>query len=93
MDGPHAKTAVADGRLALVGSSNLEPFGLLGNYELDVELEDPAFAGALEEQFQRDLAVSEPVTLQTWTRRPRLQRLSERLSTGLLWLPGRIYSG
>jgi cardiolipin synthase len=35
----HAKTAVADGRWARVGSSNLNVASWLGNYELDVTIE------------------------------------------------------
>jgi CDP-diacylglycerol--glycerol-3-phosphate 3-phosphatidyltransferase/cardiolipin synthase len=52
----HAKTAVADGRWARVGSSNLNLSSLFGNWELDVAIEDPATAEVLEEQFLRDLA-------------------------------------
>jgi cardiolipin synthase A/B len=43
-DGPmlHAKTAVADGRWARVGSTNLNPASWLGNCELDVIVDDDA---------------------------------------------------
>ena len=40
----HAKTAVADGRWARVGSSNLNLASWLGNWELDVAVEDLGFA-------------------------------------------------
>ena len=45
-DGPmlHAKTIVADGRWVRVGSSNLNPSSLIGNYELDVLVEDAVLA-------------------------------------------------
>ena len=36
----HAKTAVADGRWARVGSTNLNVASWMGNYELDVAVED-----------------------------------------------------
>jgi cardiolipin synthase len=39
----HAKTAVADGRWARIGSSHLNISSWLGNYELDVAVEDEAF--------------------------------------------------
>ena len=39
----HAKTAVADGRWARVGSSNLNIASWVGNYELDVLVEDEDF--------------------------------------------------
>ena len=65
-DGPmlHAKTLVADGRWVRVGSSNLNASSLLGNYELDVLIEDPALAAAMEAQFRRDLARSREVQRQ-----------------------------
>lgn len=52
----HAKTAVADGRWARVGSSNLNLSSLFGNWELDVAIEDGGVAAALEDQFLSDLA-------------------------------------
>ena len=42
----HAKTAVADCRWARVGSSNLNIASWMGNYELDVAVDDPKFAQA-----------------------------------------------
>lgn len=54
----HAKTFIADRRLARVGSSNLNVSSLIGNFELDVLVDDPVFVNALEAQFQRDIARS-----------------------------------
>jgi len=51
----HAKTAVADGRWARVGSTNLNLASFIGNYELDVAVEDDAFAAAMERQYRDDL--------------------------------------
>ena len=80
-DGPmlHAKTIVADGRWTRVGSSNLNPSSLLGNWELDVLIEDPALAEAMERQFRLDIARSREVT-----RRPARgpQRISAALPDG-----------
>lgn len=81
-DGPmlHAKTAVVDGRWVRVGSSNLNPASLVGNFELDVLVDDPDLADAMERQFRLDIARSAEVT-----RRPvRLgPRISRRLPTAL----------
>ncbi|MGE0353677.1 MAG: phosphatidylserine/phosphatidylglycerophosphate/cardiolipin synthase family protein [Gemmatimonadales bacterium] len=62
-DGPmlHAKTGVADGRWVRIGTSNLNASSLLGNYELDVLIEDRAFALSMEEQYRRDLTHSAEV--------------------------------
>jgi cardiolipin synthase len=43
----HAKVAVFDGRIACVGSSNIDPFSLLLAREANVFVDDPEFAGEL----------------------------------------------
>jgi len=62
-DGPmlHAKTIVADGRWARIGTSNLNASSLTGNYELDVLVDDSRVAHQLEEQFRRDIARSSEI--------------------------------
>ncbi len=89
----HAKTVVADGALALIGSSNLNPFSFTGNYELDVEIQDPTLAGALERQFLEDLASAREITEEAWRARPAFQRWRERLGAAALWVPYRLYGG
>lgn len=59
----HAKTAVADGRWARIGSSNLNISSWLGNYELDVAVEDEAFARSMERMYLEDLARSTEIVL------------------------------
>jgi cardiolipin synthase A/B len=59
----HAKTAVADGRWARVGSSNLNVSSWLGNCELDVVVEDEAFALEMEEMYLQDLENATEVVL------------------------------
>jgi cardiolipin synthase len=59
----HAKTAVADGRWARVGSSNLNIQSWLGNWELDVAVEDEPFAGQMEDVYLRDLDNATEVVL------------------------------
>lgn len=87
----HAKTVVADARLAIVGSSNLEPWGLLGNHELDVEVQDEEFGGALQRQFLADLERSTEIRYPEWRRRPLGSRLRQGAAAALLWLPVRMY--
>lgn len=59
----HAKTAVADGRWARVGSTNLNIASWLGNRELDAVIEDAAFAVQMEHLYLRDLGNSTEVVL------------------------------
>ncbi|MDE2246563.1 MAG: cardiolipin synthase B, partial [Xanthomonadaceae bacterium] len=66
----HAKTAVADGRWARVGSSNLNLSSWLANLELDAAIDDEDFAGLMTEQYERDLANATEIVLADG-RRPR----------------------
>jgi cardiolipin synthase len=59
----HAKTAVADGQWARVGSSNLNVASWIGNFELDVVVEDVGFANAMERMYLDDLAHATEVVL------------------------------
>jgi cardiolipin synthase len=59
----HAKTAVADAKWARVGSSNLNIQSWLGNWELDVAIEDEAFARHMEQVFLQDLQHATEVVL------------------------------
>jgi cardiolipin synthase len=68
----HAKTAVVDGRWSRVGSSNLNLASFIGNYELDVAVEDRGFAQEMEDMYLRDLESSTEIQLE----RNRIVRLS-----------------
>ena len=59
----HAKTAVADGRWARVGSTNLNVASWLGNFELDVVVEDESFAALMERTYLEDLDNATEVVL------------------------------
>jgi len=59
----HAKTAVADGRWARVGSTNLNLSSWLGNCELDAVVENRIFASEMEEMYLQDLTNATEVVL------------------------------
>ena len=59
----HAKTGIADGRWARVGSTNLNPASWLGNCELDVLVDDEAFGRQMEAMYVEDLANATEVVL------------------------------
>ena len=72
----HAKTAVADSRWARVGSTNLNLTSWIGNWELDVAVEDEPFASAMEAMYLDDLSHATEVVL-TARRRVRLSQQPE----------------
>ncbi len=81
----HAKTAVIDGVLATVGSSNLDWRSIVGNREIDVIVLGDDFGQALEQLFQADLAMARRIELAQWQRRGFGQRFME--SVGRLLEP------
>ena len=91
-DGPmlHAKTAVADGRWARIGSSNLNLASWMGNWELDVAVEDAGFAAEMEAMFREDLEHATEIVLEAsgvHAAQPRPPRRQGRGS------PGRLRAG
>jgi cardiolipin synthase len=91
-DGPmlHAKTIVSDGRWVRIGSSNLNPSSLIGNYELDVLIEDSSLAESMERQFRLDIGRSREVRRRP-LRGPR--RIREALPTALTRAEPELDSG
>ncbi len=59
----HAKTAVADGRWARVGSTNLNIASWISNYELDVAIEDAGCARCMQAIYEDDLANATEIVL------------------------------
>lgn len=59
----HAKTAVADGYWARVGSTNLNLSSWLGNWELDLVVENEEFARRMEEMYLEDLEHATEIVL------------------------------
>ncbi|WP_437926723.1 phospholipase D-like domain-containing protein [Sorangium sp. So ce291] len=92
----HAKTAVADGRWARVGSSNLNVASWLENCEIDVAIEDEEFAGRMQAQFEEDLRGSTEIVLHARRRasqvraRPRQQAGTGRSAAGALRLANTV---
>jgi len=75
----HAKTAVADGSWSRIGSTNLNLNSWVGNWELDVAIEDARIAAEMERHYLEDLDRStEIVTTDHQIR--RRGRLSTRQS-------------
>lgn len=91
----HAKTAVADGRWARVGSTNLNIASWFGNCEMDVVVEDDAFAHQMEHMFSQDLENSTEVFLDAKqkVRAPNQSRHHPRGTKGGRGTSGRAAAG
>ncbi|HEY0711099.1 MAG TPA: phospholipase D-like domain-containing protein [Polyangia bacterium] len=75
----HAKTAVADERWARVGSTNLNIASFMANYELDVAVEDEAFASTVADMYEEDLQHATEIVLAASNRvRPTARRRRRR---------------
>ena len=70
----HAKTAVADGRWARVGSTNANITSWFGNWELDVAVEDEKFGAAMQAMFEKDLQNSTEVVTKSRSKLGTVER-------------------
>jgi cardiolipin synthase len=87
----HAKTAVADGRWARIGSTNLNPASWVSNWELDVVIEDGRIGEEMEQMFLDDLENATEMVLTERQKlapasnpkhRPGARRLRKRIGGG-----------
>jgi cardiolipin synthase len=75
----HSKTAVIDGVLSTVGSSNMDWRSFVDNSELNVIVLGEDFGAEMEAMFNRDRAVSPPIDVRAWNERGLRQRFMEQL--------------
>ena len=73
----HAKTAVIDGVLSTVGSTNLDFWSLLSDDEVNSVVLSHGFAIEMEKMFAGDLAESGQIQWDTWGKRPLWQKIEE----------------
>jgi cardiolipin synthase len=76
----HSKTAVIDGVWSTVGSTNLDWRSFLHNQEVNAIVLGTEFGDHMRDAFQRDLALSEQITLETWRQRSVVVRGQEWLA-------------
>jgi cardiolipin synthase len=76
----HAKTAVIDGVVSTVGSSNLDWRSFTSNDEVNAVVFGEDFGDAMTRMFRQDRANSREITPQAWADRPLLQRAKEALA-------------
>jgi cardiolipin synthase len=66
----HAKTMVIDGRLSVVGSTNLDYRSIEYNCELSAVIRNEQFGRLMRELFANDIRFSKQIALNEWRRRP-----------------------
>ena len=71
----HAKTAVFDDAVAMVGSHNLDALSWRFNLECNIVVVDERFATLVRESFDADCMHASPVELGEWRRRSLFTRL------------------
>jgi len=81
----HAKTAVVDGVVSLVGSSNVDPLSLHRNFELNLVVGCPKTGAAMRALFASDVAKAHQVRLAEWRRRPWIFRAGEAAASLFAW--------
>jgi len=75
----HAKAAVVDTDMAIIGSSNLDNWSLRYNKEINVEVVSRQATEELSQAMLDIQSQSTQITLEAWMKRPLLNRILERL--------------
>ncbi len=73
----HAKSMVIDASYATVGTANIDYRSFFLNYELNLFSRNPRLCHDLEQVFLEDLADSEEIRGEHWSKRPRIDKLAE----------------
>jgi len=83
----HAKTAIIDDQFATIGSYNLDERSQRKNLEVNIAVEDDAFATYVRKWFDRDLENATHMDLYEWRARPLARRGIEYMAYALrkLW--------
>ncbi|ALC80228.1 MULTISPECIES: cardiolipin synthase [Bacillus] len=76
----HAKTIIADDKVASVGTANIDIRSFKLNFEVNAFIYDELKAKELSEIFTEDMNVSRELTLEQYKSRPRLQRVVESIA-------------
>lgn len=76
----HAKTLVIDGKVASVGTANLDIRSFKLNFEMNAFIYDSETAARLQRIFEQDIAYSQQLTLEIYEARPLINRLKESIS-------------
>jgi cardiolipin synthase len=73
----HAKTATIDGNWSTIGTANVDRLSMTGNYEINVEIIDPAVAAEMERIFETDQSHCNELFEAEWNTRDIYRRFTE----------------
>ncbi len=76
----HAKTMVADGQLAIVGSANLDHRSFELNFEVNAMIYDATTAGQLRNAFYDDIKQATKIDPEAWKKRSLFKQLPEKMA-------------
>ena len=76
----HAKVITVDGRMAMVGTVNLDARSLVLNEQVALVISDTETTAALDRDFMEDLAYSRQLTRADWSRRGRHRQIMEAVA-------------
>ncbi|WP_309504276.1 MULTISPECIES: phospholipase D-like domain-containing protein [Nocardioides] len=75
----HAKTSTIDGTWSTIGTANVDRLSLQGNYEINLEVIDEAFAAVMEEIHLTDESNSLELTKSEWEARDLHRKFTEMI--------------
>jgi cardiolipin synthase A/B len=78
----HAKVLIVDDLWSMLGTTNIDNRSFEHNDEVNLAMRDTAVAARLLQDYERDLASSDEVTLDRWERRP----LWEKVVGPFVWI-------
>jgi cardiolipin synthase len=78
----HMKVLIVDGIWAVLGTTNIDNRSFEHNDEVNIAMRDATVAARLLEDYKRDIAESEEITLERWRRRP----LWEKIVGPFIWI-------
>ena len=76
----HAKTLVADGKLSVIGTANMDMRSFELNFEVNVLVYDETISKKLRTIFFKDLEDAKKIDAKKWNKRPVYKQLPEKLA-------------
>lgn len=75
----HSKVFVIDGKLASVGTANLDMRSFDLNFEVSALIYDEEIAAEVRDSFYEDLKDSVEITYEQWQQRPKIRQIGEKI--------------